>query len=137
MEAVCDKVVILSEGNAVAIGSCNQVKDKFGSGFCLQVTFYNKLYYKKGTSRFDLSAIIILCWYRIVIYFYLLIPFYPWLSGFWVPGHLGYPVMGRSPGLCRSSLTIYNIIYTLYISCISNVHNISGGILSAAQHPLK
>ena len=38
MEAVCDKVVILSEGNAVAIGSCNQVKDKFGSGFCLQVT---------------------------------------------------------------------------------------------------
>ena len=37
VEAVCDKVVILSEGNTVAVGPCNQVKDKFGSGFALQV----------------------------------------------------------------------------------------------------
>ena len=43
VEAVCDKVVILNEGNAVAIGSCNQVKDKFSSGFCLQVN-YKKLF---------------------------------------------------------------------------------------------
>jgi hypothetical protein len=45
VEAVCDKVVILNEGNPVAIGSCNQVKDKFGSGFSLKVTIFKFVLY--------------------------------------------------------------------------------------------
>jgi hypothetical protein len=35
---LCDKVVVLCDGQMKAVGPCGQVKTKFGAGFSLQVT---------------------------------------------------------------------------------------------------
>ena len=38
VETLCDKVVVLCEGQMKAVGPCGQVKNKFGAGFSLQVS---------------------------------------------------------------------------------------------------
>jgi len=38
VEAICDKVVVLNEGDMIAVGQCVDIRNKFGPGFCLQVS---------------------------------------------------------------------------------------------------
>ncbi|KAK5576912.1 hypothetical protein RB653_001849 [Dictyostelium firmibasis] len=53
-QAVCDKLTIMKDGKLKALGSNQHIKDKFGSGYSIEVKF-KKEYFENGVELFKLS----------------------------------------------------------------------------------